>query len=388
MNLKKNFLTDSIWQLKKEESRIREVSALSDELRNRLFRIFHTIKGGAQVFGLEIPAKLAHQLEHLISKESIEISELTQEIENLITALNGENVELKDENIELNEKVRLSDLSFLPDEIISRLTKQELDRITEYRNRKKFIAVVRRKFNSENLLEELKEFCGNVSSCGELVATLPLSPSDFYFIVAFSREAETFDLNAEIISRIAPESDVQLVVRQILRHAEDLARRSDKKINFESKIQVDDIPDHLTKLIFDILLHLVRNAVDHGIDERGKICISIEKLKDGILLEVSDDGRGIDLEKLKREAIKKGLLSEGGDTIENVVDFIFFPGISTVNELSEVSGRGVGLDSVKRMIEDVGGTIKVMTGSSGTTFEIFIRNNSSLNDLNQKNQVK
>ncbi|RMG05158.1 MAG: hypothetical protein D6735_05775 [Acidobacteria bacterium] len=384
MDLKEKFLTDSIWQLKKEESRIREVSALSDELRNRLFRIFHTIKGGAQVFGLEISARLAHQLENLISKESIEISELTKEIKNLITALNGENVELKD----LDEEVRLSDLSFLPDEIISRLTKQELDRITEYRNRKKFIAVVRRKFNSENLLEELREFCGNVSSYGELIATLPLSPSDFYFIVAFSREVEAFDLGAEIISNIAPESNVQLVVRQILRHAEDLARRSDKKITFESKIQVDDIPEHLAKLIFDILLHLVRNAVDHGIDERGKICILIEKLQDGISLKVSDDGRGIDLEKLRTEAIKKGLLSESGDTMENLVDFIFFPGISTVNELSEISGRGVGLDSVKRMIEDVGGTIKVMTGSSGTTFEIFIRNNSSLNDLNQKNQVE
>ncbi len=384
MDLKKEFLTESICQLKQEQSRVRALSALSDELRNRLFRLFHTIKGGAQVFGLEIPAKLAHQLENLISKESIEISELTEEIENLIRALNGENIELKD----LDEEVRLSDLSFLPDEIISRLTKQELDRINEYRTRKKVIAIVRKKFDSENLLEELREFCGNVSSYGELIATLPFGPSDFYFIVAFSGETEASDLGVEIISNVAPESNAQLVVRQILRHAEDLARRLDKKINFESKIQVDDIPDHLTKLIFDILLHLVRNAVDHGIDERGKICISIEKLKDGILLKVSDDGRGIDLEKLRTEAIKKGLLSEGGDAIENLVDFIFFPGISTVNELSEVSGRGVGLDSVKRMIEDVGGTIKVMTGSSGTTFEIFIRNNSSLNDLNQKNQVK
>ena len=106
------------------------------------------------------------------------------------------------------------------------------------------------------------------------------------------------------------------------------------------------------QVVADPLLHLVRNAVDHGIEQRGKISITAEKLSDQLQIRVTDDGRGIDPQTFGR---------------------VFEPGFSTASELSTISGRGVGLDVVKSTIEQHGGSVKIESEpGKGSTFEISL----------------
>jgi two-component system chemotaxis sensor kinase CheA len=139
--------------------------------------------------------------------------------------------------------------------------------------------------------------------------------------------------------------------------------------------------------IYDPLIHLIRNSVDHGIEspqdrltagkpECGKLTLTARHEQGRIILTVEDDGRGIDLEKLRRSAIQKSLISAedaDGLTDEQTLDLIFAAGFSTAQKVTEFSGRGVGLDIVKTNIQRVNGSIHVETvPGQGTQFEIVL----------------
>jgi chemotaxis protein histidine kinase CheA len=138
------------------------------------------------------------------------------------------------------------------------------------------------------------------------------------------------------------------VVHQAPRAGEAAAHATGKHVDFE----VRGDPALVNELIADPLLHLVRNAVDHGIETRGKVVIDIAERDDHIVITVTDDGRGID---------------------PTLLDQIFQPGFSTAREVSAISGRGVGLDVVKTAVEDLGGTVSVRSSPGrGTTFQLTL----------------
>ena len=158
------------------------------------------------------------------------------------------------------------------------------------------------------------------------------------------RAFQTFAAELQTIS-------VDDVLAQALRAGEAVAKKTGKHVDFEVKGDAA----LLDQLIADPLLHLVRNAVDHGIETRGRVIIEIAKRDDQISITVTDDGRGIDPSLLEK---------------------IFEPGFSTAEEVSELSGRGVGLDVVKTSIEDLGGSVSVRSEpGKGSSFEILIRAN-------------
>lgn len=141
------------------------------------------------------------------------------------------------------------------------------------------------------------------------------------------------------------------VVAQAVRAGQAAAEATGKHVDFE----VRGNPALVNPLIADALLHLVRNAVDHGIETSGRVTIEIKQHNDVVSITVSDDGRGID---------------------PSLLDQIFDPGFSTAREVSTISGRGVGLDVVKTSIEDLGGTVTVRSElGKGSCFEILIRAN-------------
>jgi two-component system chemotaxis sensor kinase CheA len=108
----------------------------------------------------------------------------------------------------------------------------------------------------------------------------------------------------------------------------------------------------LSHVVGDALVHLVRNAVDHGIETSGKVLIEVASLDGQTRISVTDDGRGID---------------------PSLIDQIFDPGFSTASEISEISGRGVGLDAVKTAIEEAGGSVTVSSEvGHGSTFVLFV----------------
>ncbi|HEU4510131.1 MAG TPA: ATP-binding protein [Pyrinomonadaceae bacterium] len=138
------------------------------------------------------------------------------------------------------------------------------------------------------------------------------------------------------------------VWQQAVRAGKAAALASGKEVEFE--LHGEDL--ELDESIGDALLHLVRNAVDHGIESRGKVVIEAQKLDSETRITVTDDGRGID---------------------PSMIDRIFDPGFSTASELSEISGRGVGLDAVKTAVEAAGGSITVTSQPNhGSTFQITL----------------
>ncbi|HEX8638118.1 MAG TPA: ATP-binding protein, partial [Pyrinomonadaceae bacterium] len=184
------------------------------------------------------------------------------------------------------------------------------------------------------------------------------------------------DSAAKIIHQTRPPdfNNLSGIVRQIAAHGEILAQRFDKNVDFALIVEAETPPPPILKIVFDALAHLVRNAVSHAFDRNGKITIEAKDAPNGLVLKVSDDGKGLDAEKIRRAAIEKNLISNGDIlSAKEITDLIFAPNFSTVERVSDVSGRGVGLDAVKALTENAGGEISVKSeAGAGTTFEIFL----------------
>jgi len=177
------------------------------------------------------------------------------------------------------------------------------------------------------------------------------------------------------------------VMDNLPRTARQVAEKLGKRVEVEIVGAELELDRSILDRLGEPLLHLVRNAVDHGLEspedrraagkpEVGKIRIEARRQKDSIVIDVSDDGPGIDLESVCRRAIEADLIHEdlAADLPPaEVVAFIFHPGLSTAEGISEVSGRGVGMDAVKATIESLGGGVELRTEvGRGTTTTFFV----------------
>ena len=183
----------------------------------------------------------------------------------------------------------------------------------------------------------------------------------------------TSDLQGAVMqTRMQP---IKKVFGRFPRVVRDLARSLRKEINLELVGEETDLDKNMVEALADPLVHLVRNAVDHGIempDERaqagkertGKIILSAEQAGDHILLEIRDDGKGMDPDVLRRKAVEKGMMDQDqADRLSDIEAFnlIFMAGFSTKAEVSEISGRGVGMDVVKTRISQLNGSVSVVS---------------------------
>ena len=175
------------------------------------------------------------------------------------------------------------------------------------------------------------------------------------------------------------------IYSKLSRTVRKLARELNKEIELVLRGEDTELDKMMVEELTDPLMHIIRNALDHGIesaDERrkrgknpvGRIVLNAYQQGNSVVLDVTDDGRGIDVEKIRRVAIDRGLIGD-----REVIDqqraneLMFTPGFSTAHTVSEISGRGVGLDVVKRNIQELKGTIEVITKvGEGTTFRISL----------------
>ena len=147
---------------------------------------------------------------------------------------------------------------------------------------------------------------------------------------------------------------------RLSRTVHDLSRSLDKKIQLNIEGAEIELDRSIVEELTDPLIHMVRNAVDHGIEESGTVSVKAWRERDQVLVQVTDDGRGIDPEKIRQQALDKGLLTLAqAKTIRNydLFQLICQPGFSTAAEISETSGRGVGMDVVKTAVEKVAGIL-------------------------------
>lgn len=195
----------------------------------------------------------------------------------------------------------------------------------------------------------------------------------------------TADLQGAVMkTRMQP---IKKVFGRFPRVVRDLARSLRKEINLELEGEETDLDKNLVEALADPLVHLVRNSVDHGIEmpdvrqaagkvRTGTVKLSASQEGDHILLKIADDGAGMDPEKLKSIAVERGVLDaeQAARMPDNeAFNLIFAPGFSTKKEISDISGRGVGMDVVKTKITQLNGSVQIHSAKGeGTTMEIKV----------------
>jgi two-component system chemotaxis sensor kinase CheA len=168
---------------------------------------------------------------------------------------------------------------------------------------------------------------------------------------------------------------IQMVFSRFPRLIRDMAEKLGKKVDFQIEGVETEIDKGMVDDIFDPLIHILRNSVDHGLEtveerkkigkkEEGKIILKAFQEGESIIIEVSDDGKGIDVDSIRKKALEGHFVSQ--QSVEqlsrkDLLSLIFLPGLSTAKEVTNLSGRGVGMDVVKKKIEEIGGNVGVAT---------------------------
>ncbi len=177
------------------------------------------------------------------------------------------------------------------------------------------------------------------------------------------------------------------IFNRLPRVVRDVAQHDGKEVEFVVNGGETELDRSVMDGLNDPLLHLIRNAVNHGIEspetrkkagkpQKGYVTLSAHREQDNVIIELIDDGAGINVNKVKAKAIEKGLVTPeaaGTFTTDQAIELLFQPGFSTADRITDISGRGVGLDVVRRSIEALKGTIRVeTTPGKGSRFELVL----------------
>jgi chemotaxis protein histidine kinase CheA len=388
------FVKESIKHLKTLQENSTE--DFSENLRRDFFRIVHSTKGLAQTFGLINAAKLANELENLLSRQEITENEtlqisLFEGINLLVSALRETNYEipsqfiekLQNNNFQIPSQTRIL-IANLPHTIFRQLSESEKNALIESLAAAKTIFSINVSFEKTDFAEDYRNFRDFLNESGEIIAALSdlklISSGKISFQILYSANETIEDLSKKIkvfqvriatFSRIenSSNSPAELFLT-ISEHAQSFGKNigfivlaNDVSLSFSTKT-----------IIFDILLQLVRNAVDHAFEKHGELKIFLFAEDNTLFLSVSDNGKGIDLDKVKQRAIEKNLiLSDDTLNEQHTLELIFASEVSTAEKISEISGRGVGLEIVKSSVEKLNGKISVESRKDfGTKFEIIL----------------
>ena len=179
---------------------------------------------------------------------------------------------------------------------------------------------------------------------------------------------------------------VEAVLLRLPRLVRDLASRLGKEVDLELQGQHTELDRTVVDAIGDPLVHLVRNALDHGLEPpeervaagkppRGRLTVAARQAAGGVVIDVRDDGRGVDPARVARKAVERGLVDPAdAGTVDaaRAAELIFTPGFSTAEHTSDVSGRGIGMDAVRATVRDLGGDVR-LTSALGAGSHVEIR---------------
>ena len=337
-------------QIKVALADLRATSAGGAETRKQLdslFRRVHNLKATAAADGLK------------------DLSHAANELENVLHALRTGKSTL-DDNLLQQLTENLSE-SLLPREIWSSLKAEEKHALRQSVKEGANLFLVQTNFDVADFDRQFQKLKERLSSTGEVISISPtanVEKINFRIVYASTSDGgeileaitDIFEVSFQTLLS-QPANSFDALLQRAVRAGQAAADLLGKEIDFE--VHGADLP--LAKPLCDAiaapLIHLVRNAVDHGIESHGKIIIEAATIGDETTITVADNGRGID---------------------PAVIPLIFQPGFSTRNEVSEMSGRGVGLDVVQTTIEELGGTVSVSSEpAKGSTFIIRVKSASA-----------
>ncbi|MFL5372492.1 MAG: chemotaxis protein CheW [Myxococcales bacterium] len=246
----------------------------------------------------------------------------------------------------------------------------------------------------DQLLDQAAEVLHGIARLRDAAKRLPQDVGPVFEAEVDRLRRTARDLHGRVMNaRLTPFS---ALTERLPRAVRDLSHRLGKEVDLEVQGADVELDRTVIEALGDPLSHLVRNAIDHGIEDpktreaagkapRGKLTLSARRERDKVVVEIADDGGGLDAEALRRKAITSGAMSkEAANALsENeVLELAFLPGVSTRETATDVSGRGVGLDAVQRAVEALGGAIKIRSArGAGATFSLELPLNVSMANL-------
>jgi two-component system chemotaxis sensor kinase CheA len=391
---------------------------------NSIFRAFHTFKGGAGFLHLEALHVLAHELESLL--DAVRRAELgiTSDIIDLVLSsadalkhftreisaqLQGEHpgapihvptrkivgrvqALLRGEKTSTGSAAHVADTSEVltfsgsvvemsdPTAMLSNVRPTSTGTIGESAAAKAFVKLDTAK------LDNLVDIVGELVIAQSMVVQDPdVQKINSLQLVRCLRQLGriTTDLQRNAMSlRMVP---IRSMFHKMKRLVRDLATRQQKHVQLVLEGEDTELDRNIVEKLGDPLVHMIRNAVDHGLEDPadrvakgkpdlGTIRLSASHQRGGIVIRIQDDGRGLDRERILDRATKRGLVKASENLTESeIFSLIFLPGFSTVEKITELSGRGVGMDVVRRNIESLRGKIEIRSlPGRGTIFTILL----------------
>lgn len=406
-------------EMEEKMEQARERGKFDHEQINDIFRYIHTIKANAAMMLYEDIAKPARELEKVLYHYRDEVSEI-EDNESFLKLLH-ENLSFYQEELEklMNGLDMDGDSTKLTEHIRSYLIKAKGEEAHEKSSKKQEEAQENeQQFFYISGKKETKETTAKKESVPEtskwkrqrhvLVSVEEIEALDAINLHLL-KYANTLSPDIQVLLREIDSwlwrvnsTDFTLVASKLNMTVKDMLKHIDKKVDFHVTGSGLTIEKAKVDKISNALIHLVRNAVDHGIEtpgerrlygksERGYVNVDIEEMQNhaGIRIRVSDDGRGLNMYRLLDKAKAKGILTKPYEeyTEAEAFELIFHPGFTTRSIAGEYSGRGVGMDAARHNLEEIGGTICVESVYGvGTSFimEIAYDINSGHDDQSKK----
>ncbi|MDO7887236.1 chemotaxis protein CheA [Hymenobacter cheonanensis] len=357
---------------------------------NELFRLMHNLKANARAMGFIDMGEVAHKMETLFGQ--IRGNERT--FTGALVSLTFRAVDILGNMIRaVGAGQEFADAKPLLDNLEHLIKGEEIVETRPAQTEEEAETDAARKLELSDLVYiPVKKLDNLLNLVGELVID-----RDRILTLAAELGHPALQATARHLFRISDDlqysvMDVRLVGAGVLlnkfpRVVRDVAAAENKQVELSLAGQDVQIDRNVLQLITDALLHIVRNAVSHGLenpDDRraagkpaiGKLTISALTERDDVLIQVQDDGRGINTEAVRQKAVRKGMLTAEAAAVldeQQVWALLFEPGFSMAEKITDISGRGVGLDVVKLAIDSLGGRLRVNSElGQGTTFTLVL----------------
>ena len=419
-----DFITESNEHIESAEAGLLELETKPDdkEVLNQIFRAFHTIKGMAGFLNLTEIGSLAHSAENLLDltrkgqlllagkntdvifesidmlkkmiaglKESIETGKavavqkhLPQLLQKLKASAEGQGAEISldtPQGQKNDEKL---------DEIIEAKAEAPAIKNESWAKNRRSGSDRRADTTDEKIKVSTTRLDNLVNMAGELVIAQLMVAEE-----SSTKLTSQHELNRKIahqgkIVRDLQELSMSMrmvpiagVFQKMARLVHDLAPKAGKKINFVTQGEETELDRNIVDKIADPLVHMVRNSIDHGIESpedraktgknpAGQIELRAFHQAGNIVIEIEDDGKGLDKERILKKAIDNGIVEASQELSEDeIFKLIFHAGLSTAQKVTSISGRGVGMDVVKKNVESLRGKVEISSVyGKGTTFTI------------------
>jgi two-component system chemotaxis sensor kinase CheA len=386
------FVLESREQLALAESALLALDSDPDDADalDMLFRALHTIKGTSAFLGVEHATELAHHAESLLARVRAGSAMCTGELSNLVFR----SIDMLDAMLVAIERATDGETAMLPDgfrPLLANLRDGSSTDAPLAAGQRRVSGQMRRLRVADTSVRvrsaDLDRLVGVVR---ELVLTHSMLSRDSALRSAANQELARKIAHAERLAFELEEVATELrtvsfaaSIQKLSRLARDLAYQSGKSIELITEGQDVLVERTMADALADPLMHMVRNAIDHGIEsaeersraakpETGQLRVTVRRLGTQLVIELSDDGRGMQAGRLVQAAVERGLISPDASLSDDeAYGLIFRAGFSTAAVVTDISGRGVGMDVVRANVESVGGSIEISSRvGRGTTFTI------------------